>query len=104
MMMKSTKDQMVEFIESSFVWKDIKHELNIWIKAARVEYHTVVGDALAENISVGSQPNRNSAPNDSTAKVLMRLGDIHGRVEAIEHMLALPDVFLQILEEEKDGT
>ena len=87
----TTKDALEEF-KSSILWADIVNELNSWKEGFKLERDSIVEDA-SEN-------------NPSTASVLLHLGDINGRLKAVDYMLSIPDVFLSILEsrkEEKDG-
>ena len=84
----STKRQIEEFKKDNLVWKDIEHELKIWLKAFEVEKSGIVDDAATEN--------------PSTAAVLLHIGDLNGRKKAINYILTLPDVFLSILEEKKN--
>jgi hypothetical protein len=89
--LRTTKDALEEF-KISILWADIVNELNSWKEGFRIERDSIVEDA-SEN-------------NPSTASVLLHLGDINGRLKAVDYMLSIPDVFLSILEsrkEEKDG-
>lgn len=83
----STRDQIKDF-KDSVLWKDIKRELRSWKKGFDVELKGMVDD-IADN------------QNISTASVLTHLGDLNGRVKAIDYLLSVPDIFLQILEEKK---
>jgi len=83
----STRDQIKDF-KDSVLWKDIKRELRSWKKGFDIELKGMVDD-IADN------------QNISTASVLTHLGDLNGRVKAIDYLLSVPDIFLQILEEEK---
>jgi len=85
----STKDQITEFKES-FLWADIKRELNMWKVGFEGEYSSIVDEA--------------AATNPSTASVLLHMGDINGRAKAVDYMLSIPDIFLQILEGYKDDS
>jgi hypothetical protein len=87
----ATKSQIEEF-KKSFIWKDIKRELRILRGLFTKEYSQVVGSGI----------NPSADAERSTATTLMHLGDIHGRESAIDYLLALPDVFLQILEDEEN--
>lgn len=82
---RATKDQIHEFLES-ILWKDIKRELGAWKTGFKNEMMNIVSEAEGEN--------------PSSATVLMHMGDIHGRVKAVEYLLELPHVFLQILEDQ----
>jgi len=83
----STRDQIKDF-KDSVLWKDIKRELRSWKKGFDIELKGMVDD-IADN------------QNISTASVLTHLGDLNGRVKAIDYLLSVPDIFLQILEEKK---
>ena len=85
----ATKDQITDFIES-LLWKDIKQELNAWKEGFRSELGSIAEDAATEN--------------PSTASVLIHLGDVNGRAKAVDYLLSLPNIFLQILEEQKDDS
>ncbi len=82
----ATKLQIEDFKES-ILWQDIKRELGMWGKGFSAEMMSIVDDAA------GSNP--------STASVLLHMGDLNGRVKAVDYFLGLPDVFLQILEEKE---
>jgi hypothetical protein len=79
----STKDQLEEFKES-LIWKDITNELEMWKQGFVAEMLSLSDDAAANN--------------PSTASILMHLGDLNGRIKAVDYLLTLPDLFLQILE------
>ena len=81
---RATKDQINEFLES-ILWKDIKRELGAWKTGFKNEMLNIVSEAENEN--------------PSSATVLMHMGDIHGRIKAVEYLLELPYVFLQVLED-----
>lgn len=85
----STKGDIEKAINSMF-WKDVKRELRIWKKGFAIEQDNIVNDAETEN--------------PSTASVLLHMGDLNGRKKAIDYLLGLPDIFLQLLEEKEDGT
>ena len=42
--------------------------------------------------------------NPSTASVLFHMGDLNGRIKAVDYMLSLPDLFLSILEDKKNDS
>jgi len=86
-LVRATKDQILEF-KKSFIWKDIKRELGAWKKGFEIETRTMVED-IAET-------------NPSSASVLTHLGDLNGRIKTVDYLLSLPDIFLQILEEQKN--
>ena len=85
----STKRQIENF-KKSFVWKDILNELKIWEQGFASEQARIVDDAQADN--------------PSTASVLLHLGDTNGRIKAVNYMVQLPDIFLQILEDKENDT
>ena len=82
----ATKSQVEEFKES-ILWADIVRELEAWRHGFDMEMKTIVDDAADSN--------------PSTAAVLMHMGDINGRIKAIDYLLSIPDVFLE-MKEEKD--
>lgn len=86
---KATKNQIEEF-KSSMIWIDFIEELNSWKEGFKREMDSIVDDA-------GSN-------NPSTASVLLHMGDLNGRIKAVNYMLSLPDIFLQILEDKKDDS
>ena len=85
----STRGQIEDF-QSSIIWADIVRELDAWKIGFEIEMSSIVDDAAKEN--------------PSTAAVLLHMGDVNGRTKAIEYLLSLPDIFLQILEDKKDDT
>ena len=87
MEVRATKDQIEDFL-TSILWKDIKRELGYWKKGFNQELMNIVSDSETDN--------------HSTATVLMHMGDIHGRIKAVDYLLELPKVFLQILEDKAD--
>jgi hypothetical protein len=80
----ATKDQIEEFL-SSMLWKDIRRELLMW-KREFVNELTNLTDEAKDS-------------NPSTASVMLHIGDINGRTNAVDYLLSLPNVFLQILED-----
>lgn len=88
-LIRSTKSQVEDFKEG-LLWKDIKRELMIWKRMAKNEYSQIVGQEIEK-----------PAPNSN---ILMHLGSIYGREATVNYLLALPDVFIQILEERKNDT
>ena len=84
---RATKGQIVDF-KSSILWKDIKRELGLWKTMCRREYSEVVADGISESAS--------------SSKILMHLGSLYGREATVDYLLALPDIFIQILEEKDD--
>lgn len=75
------------FKESS-IWTDFVRELEAWKLGFDNEGRSIVDNASTEN--------------PSTASVLLHMGDINGRIKAVNYMLSLPDVFISILEGQKD--
>ena len=84
---KSTKSQLEDFKES-IIWYDLVKELEAWKKGFETELKSIVDDAASSN--------------PSTASVLLHLGDLNGRIKAVDYLLGLPDVFISLLED-KDG-
>ncbi len=84
-LVRTTKSQL-EDIKESFFWMDVKQELEAWKKGFQIEQNNIVDDS-SEN-------------NHSTATVLMHLGDLNGRIKAVDYLLSLPDIFLSILEDQ----
>jgi hypothetical protein len=82
----STKDQITEIKESLF-WKDVARELSAWKKGFMLEMMCITDDAEKDN--------------PSTASVLLHLGDLNGRIKAVDYLLGLPDMFIQLLEDKK---
>ncbi len=85
----STKSQVEDFIES-ILWADIQRELLEWDKQFNKERDSIVSDARETN--------------PSTASVLLHLGDLEGRKQAVKYFLGLLEVFLNILEEKENAT
>lgn len=83
----SSKRQLENF-KKSFIWKDIVNELSVWQEGFGIEMANIVDDAEGNN--------------PSTASVLLHMGDLNGRIKAVQYILNLPDLFLHILEERKD--
>ena len=87
MEVRATKDQIEEFKES-FLWQDFVAELEHWRDMFPNEMYSIVETAADDN--------------PSTANVLMHMGDINGRNKAIDYMLGLPDMFLELLKLESE--
>lgn len=86
-MIRVTKEQIREF-KKSFIWKDMLRELKLWARRFQKEYDIVIKTGMDDNAT--------------SASVLMRVGDIHGRNAAIDYFIQLPDIFLASLEEDTD--
>jgi len=84
---RTTRGQVEEFKES-ILWADIVHELLTWKEGFELEMKATVDDAVEHN--------------PSTASVLLHMGDLNGRLKAVDYMLSIPDVFLSLLEVKKD--
>lgn len=82
----ATRDQIEEFL-NSMLWKDIRRELIMWKKEFAQELTQITDQAKDSN--------------PSTASVLLHIGDINGRTKAVDYLLSLPNVFLQILDDNK---
>lgn len=85
----STRDHIEDMVSSVF-WNDIVTELEGWKVGFEREMRSIVEDAASEN--------------PTTVQFLLHLGDLNGRQKAIDYVLALPDVFLQILEDKKNDS
>jgi len=83
----ATRDQINEF-KGSLLWRDIKHELEVWKSAARNEYSQVIGDIISGESGIENSD--------------MHLGSLYGREATIDYLLSIPDIFLEILEDKKD--
>lgn len=80
----ATRDQIEEFI-NSVIWKDLRRELLMWKNGFSKE-----ADAIVDNAA---------ETNPSTASVLLHLGDLSGRKKAVDYLLSLPKIFLQITDD-----
>jgi len=85
----STKSEIEEF-KKSVLWYDMIRELRSWRKGFNLEMQSIVDDAKEDN--------------PSTASVLLHMGDLNGRQKAVDYLLGLPDLFLSLLEDKKDGS
>ena len=85
---KASKSQL-EDLKESLIWSDIKNELLFWKEGFENEMRGIVEDAA------GSNP--------STASVLLHMGDINGRMKAVDYMLSIPDILISSKEDKKDG-
>ena len=82
-----TRDQIEEF-RSSILWADIVAELENWKLGFELEMKSIVDNA--------------AETNPSTASVLLHMGDLNGRLKAVDYMLSIPDVFLSLIETKKE--
>ena len=78
----------VEDFKESILWADIVRELNVWTEGFKRELESIV-----ENSAEG---------NPSTATVLMHMGDINGRMKAVDYVLSIPDVFIDVINQQKE--
>ena len=83
-----TTTSAIEEFKESILWEDIKRELGTWKEGFKIEQDCIVDDA-AEN-------------NPSTASVLLHMGDLNGRIKAVDYVLGILDVFTDILNLEKE--
>ena len=79
MKLRATKDSIEEF-KNSVLWKDIKRELGVWKSMAKDEIMSLAGAC-------------------SDIKDLTNIARVGGRIEAIEYMLQILDIFLQEIED-----
>jgi hypothetical protein len=84
----ATEEQIRSFMES-ILWADIVRELESWSEGFRREQDSVVDEA--------------AVTNPSTAAVLMHLGDLNGRQKAVRYILGLPEMLLDIKQEQKES-
>jgi hypothetical protein len=83
----SSINELIAF-KKSIIWKDIIRELYSWRRGFENELKAIVDNAATSN--------------PSTASVLMHLGDLNGRIKAVDYMIKLPDIFIGILEQEQE--
>ena len=88
MVVRATKSQ-IEDIKESLFWKDVIQELEAWKKGFGIERNNIVDNCAKEN--------------HTTATVLLHMGDINGRIKTVNYLLSLPDIFLSLLEEQKEN-
>ena len=88
-MIYATRDQIEDF-RKSLLWRDIVTELDMWKDGFAQEMDSIVDNAADSN--------------PSTASVLMHIGDLNGRKKAINYLLNILEMFLDLLEEKKDVT
>ena len=87
MKVRVSKDALEEF-KSSILWADFVEELKSWREGFNREMQSIVDDAEGNN--------------PSTASVLLHMGDLNGRLKAVDYFLSLPDVFLDLVNTEKE--
>lgn len=87
MSVRATRQQ-VESLKESLLWDDILRELEVWKIGFEREMMSIVDNAEEDS--------------PSTASVLMHIGDIHGRVKAVDYMASILDVFLETIEIQKE--
>ena len=85
----STKGQIKRF-QKSLLWQDIQRELDFWAEGFAREQDSIVDNAASDN--------------PSTAAVLLHYGDINGRKKAVQYFKQILDVFIDVLEVNKDDT
>ena len=90
--LKSTKSEIEKFKES-FLWMDIKDELDELTERSQLEYD-LVGESVINDEGVRVTP--------TTAEVLIHLGEIKGRKKSVNYFLNILDIFLQILEDQTE--
>lgn len=76
-----------EAFKESLIWIDLKRELESWKIGFENEMKAIVDKSATEN--------------PSTASVLMHMGDINGRIKAVDYMLQLPDILMEMVEAQK---
>ena len=86
----STKEQLKEFT-NSFIWKDMVNELNKLAELAKLEYD-IVGEPRVDDEGYKVIPN--------TSETLIHLGEIKGRRKAVNYFLELPNILMNILEDQ----
>lgn len=91
---RATRDQIEEF-KQSMLWLDIKDELERLSIRARLEYD-LVGEPHVDDEGYKVVP--------TTSETLIHLGDIKGRRKAVSYFLSILDIFMSILEDNKNDT
>lgn len=86
-MISSTVDQINEF-KGSLLWDDIKRELGMWLEGFLHEYGAIADSCMDRE--------------ENSASALVHIGNIRGREQAIDYLLQLPDMFLELKEDKKD--
>lgn len=86
-MVNATIDQIREF-KGSLLWMDMQRELAVWLEGFQREYAVVVDSCISGE--------------ENSASALTHIGNIRGREQAIDYLLQLPDMFLELKEDKKD--
>lgn len=85
----ATMEQVKQF-KGSILWRDIERELKRWLEMFE-PHNSMAIDLCIEGKMSGSA-------------TLTSMAEVRGREKAINYILAMPDVFLDILEERKDDS
>jgi len=80
----ATRAQIESFLES-VLWQDIVRELEAWRRGFLIEQSQIVDDAEEKN--------------PSTASVLLHMGDLNGRQKAVDYLIQLPRIFIEVIDE-----
>ena len=78
-----------EAFKKGMIWADLSRELKAWKEGFEIESGTIVEKAANENLT--------------TASVLLHMGDLNGRLKAVDYMLSLPDVLMSMIDMEKEA-
>ncbi len=78
-----------EAFKKGTIWADMTRELSAWKIGFEMERSTIVEKASTENLT--------------TASVLLHMGDLNGRLKAVDYMLSLPDVLMSMIDMEKEA-
>lgn len=84
----NTSQEYIKDFKKSALWNDITRELESWKDGFNLEMQDIVNNAEDKN--------------PSTASVLLHMGDLNGRQKAVDYFLSILDVFLDILETQKE--
>ena len=82
----SSVNELKDF-KKSIIWADIVRELRSWKEGFKREQASIVDDA--------------ATTNPTTASVLLHMGDLNGRQKAVDYLLNLPDIFINIIESQQ---
>ena len=77
----------VEEFKSSILWQDICRELECWSEGFKREMASIVDDA--------------ANTNPSSASVLLHMGDINGRMKAVQYFLGILDLIEDVIKSNK---